>query len=66
MNWRERVVSDPAIHHGDACIKGTRVPVRVIVCSLAQGDTFAQLLAVYPQLTMEDLSAAVEFSRAKS
>lgn len=39
MNWRDRIVIDPAIHHGDPCIRGTRVPVSVIAGSLADGDT---------------------------
>ena len=35
MNWRDRIIIDPEIHHGDPCIKGTRVPVSVIAGSLA-------------------------------
>ena len=38
-DWRERIVIDPGIHHGEPCIKGTRVPVSVIVGSVADGDT---------------------------
>jgi uncharacterized protein (DUF433 family) len=37
VNWRERIVIDPAIHHGEPCITGTRVPVSVIVGSVADG-----------------------------
>jgi len=58
MNWRDRIVIDPDIHHGDPCIKGTRVPVSVIAGSLADGDTQEELLAAYPQLTSEDIRAA--------
>ena len=63
--WRERIVIDPGIHHGVPCIKGTRVPVSVLVSSIADGDSVADLLAAYPQLTEEDIQAALEFS-AKS
>ncbi len=52
---------DSAIHHGDPCIKGTRVPVSVIAGSLGGGDTPDQLLQAYPQLTMDDIRAAREF-----
>jgi uncharacterized protein (DUF433 family) len=62
MNWRERIVIDPAIHHGDPCIKGTRVPVSVIASSIADGDTPEQLIAAYPQLTVDDIRAAVKFA----
>ena len=58
MNWRDRIVIDPEIHHGDPCVKGTRVPVSVIAGSLADGDTEEQILAVYPQLVAEDIRAA--------
>ena len=62
MNWRDRITIDPAIHHGDPCIKGTRVPVSVIAGSIADGDTPEQLLAAYPQLTAEDIRAALNFA----
>jgi len=48
MNWRRRIVIDPAIHHGDPCIKGTRVPVSIIVASIADGDTTEEVLNAYP------------------
>jgi uncharacterized protein (DUF433 family) len=62
MNWRERIAIEPAIHHGDPCIKGTRVPVSVIVGSIADGDTAEQLLDAYPQLTADDIKAALKFA----
>lgn len=60
--WRTRITIDPAIHHGDPCITGTRVTVSVIVGSIAAGDTVDQLLASYPQLTREDVQAALWFA----
>jgi uncharacterized protein (DUF433 family) len=62
MNWRDRIVIDPAIHHGDPCIKGTRVPVSVIVGSVADGDTFAEIIDAWPQLTEDDIKAALKFA----
>ena len=60
--WRKRICLDPAIHHGDPCITGTRVPVSVIVGSIADGDTFDQILASYPQLAREDIQAALRYA----
>ena len=57
--WRKRISADPAVHHGDPCVAGTRVPVSVIVGSIADGDTFEQILSSYPQLTREDIQAAL-------
>jgi uncharacterized protein (DUF433 family) len=61
-DWRARIRIDPAIHHGDPCIAGTRVPVSVIVGSVAEGDTWEQILASYPQLKREDVQSALLYA----
>lgn len=58
-DWRKRISFDPTVHHGDPCIARTRVPVSVIVGSVADGDTPEQILTSYPQLTREDIRAAL-------
>jgi uncharacterized protein (DUF433 family) len=62
MNWRERITIDPAIHHGKPCIKGTRVPVSAIVGSIAEGFTPERIIESWPQLTVEDIQAALKFA----
>lgn len=62
VSWRDRIVIAPRIHHGVPCIKGTRVPVSVLVGSLADGDSNSDLLAAYPHLTQEDMHAALRFA----
>jgi uncharacterized protein (DUF433 family) len=62
MNWRDRIVVDAAIHHGEPCIKGSRVPVSVIVGSIADGDTAEEIIKARPQLTGEDVKAALRFA----
>jgi uncharacterized protein (DUF433 family) len=62
VNWLERIVINPAIHHGKPCIKGTRVPVSVIVGSIADGDTREQIIRSWPQLTADDIIAALKFA----
>jgi len=62
LDWRGRINVDPAIHHGDPCITGTRVPVGVIVGSVAEGDSFEVILKSYPQLTVADIQAALHFA----
>jgi len=61
-DWRERIVIDPAIHHGEPCIKGTRVPVSLIVGSVADGDSREQVLEAWPHLKAEDIKAALKFA----
>ena len=53
---------DAAIHHGEPCIAGTRVSVSVIVGSIANGDSVADILKSYPQLKGEDVSAALSYA----
>jgi uncharacterized protein (DUF433 family) len=62
QSWRDRISSDPGIHHGDPCIKGTRIPVAVIVGSIAEGDTLDGVVRQYPSLTVEDVRAALHFA----
>ena len=61
-DWSLRVKADPTIHHGEPCIAGTRVAVSVIVGSIADGDSTAQIIASYPQLTIEDVQAALRYA----
>lgn len=60
-DWRKRIVCDPDIHHGEPCVKGTRVSVAVIVANLAE-LSFEQILTAYPQLAREDIQAALLFA----
>jgi uncharacterized protein (DUF433 family) len=64
MNWRDRISIDPRIHHGKPCIKGTRVPVSVIVGTIAEGYPPERVLQSWPQLTTEDVIAALKFASA--
>lgn len=60
--WRSRISIDPAVHHGDPCIAGTRVPISVIVGSIADGDTIEDVIRGYPHLNREDVQAALRFA----
>jgi uncharacterized protein (DUF433 family) len=60
--WQQRVTADPEVHHGEPCIAGTRIPVRMIVGSLADELTVEQIVAEYPQLTREDVFVALAYA----
>ena len=62
VSWQERVAIDPEVHHGDPCIKGTRIPVAMIVGSLADDMTPEEILHAYPQLTSDDIRAALAYA----
>jgi len=59
--WQERVVIAPDLHHGDPCIRDTRIPVATIVASLADGMTSDEILQEYPQLSDLDIRAALAY-----
>ncbi len=61
MNWQNRIVADPAVCHGKACIKGTRVMVSVVLDNLAAGETPEQIAAAY-RLASEDIQAALLYT----
>lgn len=56
-----RISIDPRICHGQACVKGTRIPVHQVVRMLANGDTVEDLLTEYPSLSREDIMACLEY-----
>ena len=62
MNYHDRIVRDPRIVGGEPVIKGTRVTLRTIWASLAEGATTAEILADLPTLTEEDVRAAIAFA----
>lgn len=61
-NLLDRVTVDPAIMAGKPVIRGTRVPVELVVRLLSQGVTEAELLDDYPHLRREDLRAALAYA----
>jgi len=62
INWTDYIVIDPDLHHGDPCIRGTRIPVATIVGSLADGMTPDEVIIAYPQLTMIKVQAALAYA----
>lgn len=61
-SWQNHVTSHPEIHHGDPCIKGTRIPVRTLIASLADGLPAEEILEAYPQLTHQDILGALSYA----
>lgn len=61
-DWRRRVASEPSVRGGEACIRGTRVPVSVIVACLALGDDTTKIISEYPQLQPADIQAALAYA----
>jgi uncharacterized protein (DUF433 family) len=66
MNYQERIVRDPQVVGGEPVLKGTRVTLKTVLGSLAEGATTAEILADFPTLSEEDVRAAIAFAAASA
>ena len=64
MKLHEFIVRDPAVCGGQPVFRGTRVTLRTVLASLADGDTVEQIVASFPTLTCEQVRAAIAFAAA--
>lgn len=65
-NLLDRISINPNVCFGKPCIKGTRIWVSLILDFLANGDTEAEILESYPQLSHEDILAAIAYGAEMS
>ncbi len=62
MTWNNYISIDPNVCHGQACIKGTRVMVSVILDNLADGLSTEEILESYPSLSAEAIRATIAYA----
>jgi uncharacterized protein (DUF433 family) len=62
MASSERIQIDPKVMLGKPVIRGTRIPVALLLRKLAEGATEDDLLDAYPALTREDIRAAIAYA----
>jgi uncharacterized protein (DUF433 family) len=62
MIMLKRITINPKICHGQACVKGTRIPVYQLIAMLANGDTIEDLLNQYPSLKRGDILACLDYA----
>jgi uncharacterized protein (DUF433 family) len=60
--WQEFLIRDPEVCGGELCAKRTRIPVTVILDSIAEGTSREQILVSYPALRLEHLDAALVYA----
>ncbi|MBM3738057.1 MAG: DUF433 domain-containing protein [Acidobacteria bacterium] len=61
MDWKDRISVNPAVCHGKACVRGTRIMVSVVLDNLAAGVERAAILSSYPSLQPADIDAALAY-----
>lgn len=62
MTWHDHITVDPAVLAGKPVVRGTRISVELVLDRLADGWSHDDILAAYPQLTREQVLAAVRFA----
>lgn len=64
VDWREHIVSTPDVLRGKPRLKGTRIPVSLLLGYLAAGQTAEEILAEFPDLRKEQIAACLDYARA--
>jgi uncharacterized protein (DUF433 family) len=62
-NWRDHIASTPYVLRGKPRIKGTRIPVSLILGYLAAGSTFDDIISEFPDLTKVQIAACLDYAR---
>ena len=65
-NWKEYIESTPDVLRGKPRIKGTRIPVSLILGYFAAGKTSEEIIEEFPDLTKEQISACLDYARELS
>jgi uncharacterized protein (DUF433 family) len=66
FNYLDRIERDPRVAGGQAVVKGTRVTLRTVLASLAEGATTEEILKDFPTLTDVDVRAVIAFAAAST
>jgi uncharacterized protein (DUF433 family) len=66
MDYHDHIIRDSQICDGEPVIRGTRVLLRTIVASLAEGSSIAEILGSFPAMNSEDLRAVIAFAAASA
>mgnify|MGYP001378669391 CR=1 FL=1 len=64
MDWKPYIATDPNIAHGQVCIKGTRIPVSVILDNLSNNISPEELFKSYPSLQLVHIQAVLAYAAA--
>lgn len=63
VNWKDHVVSTQDVLKGKPRIKGTRIPVSLVLGYLAAGNSAKEIIAEFPDLTEEQIAACLDYAR---
>lgn len=64
IQYNDIIIRDPKVCGGEPTIRGTRVTLRTLLASLADGDNVQEILHNFPTLTEQDMAAVIAFAAA--
>lgn len=62
MNYHDHILRDPDICGGEPVVRGTRVTLRTVLASVAEGSDEGEILEDFPALSREDIKAVIAFA----
>ena len=65
-NWRNEIVSTPDVLRGKPRIKGTRIPVSLILGYLKKGASYDEIIKEFPDLTKDQIASCLDYARELS
>lgn len=60
--YEDKIKSDPRVCSGKPCIKGTRIPVHLILDLLATGESYEGIMKAYPNINKDDIKACIRYA----
>ncbi|MBI3600365.1 MAG: DUF433 domain-containing protein [Nitrospinae bacterium] len=66
VDWRDYIVSTPDVLRGKPRIKGTRIPVSLVLGYLSSGNTVEDIIKEFPDITKEQIDACLDYARELS
>jgi uncharacterized protein (DUF433 family) len=63
VDWKRYIVSDPEVLRGKPRLKGTRIPVGLVLGHLANGETVEDIVVEFPDLTPDQIAACLDYAR---
>ena len=63
INWKDHIVSTPDVLKGKPRIRGTRIPVSLILGYLAAGKSFGDIIEEFPDLSEKQVAACLDYAR---
>lgn len=63
VEWKNHIVSDPEFLRGKPRLKGTRIPVSLVLGYLAAGKSADEVISEFPDLTREQIAACLDYAR---